>query len=42
MSNQVLRVNRATVFKLRPEPADSLQPNGQAAIAAGSTYPLHS
>jgi hypothetical protein len=42
MSNQVLRVNRATVFKLRPEPADSLQPNEQAAIAAGSTYPLHS
>lgn len=42
MSNQVLRVNRATVFKMRPEPADALQPNEQVAIAAGSTYPLHS
>lgn len=42
MSNQVLRVNRATVFKLRPESTSSLQPNEQVAIAAGSTYPLHS
>ncbi|HIK46164.1 MAG TPA: peptidase M15A, partial [Leptolyngbyaceae cyanobacterium M65_K2018_010] len=42
MVEKVLRVNRATVFKLRPEPSDSLQPNEQVAIAAGSTYPLHS
>ncbi|MEB3290653.1 MAG: D-Ala-D-Ala carboxypeptidase family metallohydrolase [Leptolyngbya sp.] len=42
MGNQILRINRDTVFKLRPEPADSLQPNEQAVIAAGRTYPLHS
>jgi hypothetical protein len=42
MSNQVLRINRATVFKLRPQSAGSLQPNEQAAIAAGRTYSLHS
>jgi Peptidase M15 len=38
----ILRVNRATVFKLRPEPVSVLQPNEQAAIASGNTYPLHS
>jgi hypothetical protein len=42
MVEKVLRVNQATLFKLRPEPADTLQPNEQTAIAAGSTYPLHS
>lgn len=42
MTEKVLRVNRATIFKLRPEPVESLQPNEQATIAAGSTYPLHS
>ncbi|NJL45909.1 MAG: hypothetical protein HC922_09785, partial [Leptolyngbyaceae cyanobacterium SM2_3_12] len=41
-TDQVLRINRPTVFTLRPEPAAQLQPNEQVAIAAGSTYPLHS
>jgi hypothetical protein len=40
--NQVLRVNRATVFVLRPEPPAQLNANEQVAIAAGSTYPLQS
>gem|GEM_PF-496456 len=40
--NQVLRVNRATVFVLRPEPPAQLAANEQVAIAAGSTYPLQS
>lgn len=42
MVDLILRVNRATVFKLRPEPASLLQPNEQTAIASGNTYPLHS
>ncbi|WP_206069826.1 D-Ala-D-Ala carboxypeptidase family metallohydrolase [Nodosilinea sp. P-1105] len=42
MAEKVLRVNRATVFKLRPEPTALLQPNEQVSINAGSTYPLHS
>lgn len=42
MVDQVLRVNRATVFKLRPEPASLLQANEMESVAAGSTYPLHS
>jgi hypothetical protein len=42
MVEQVLRVNRNTVFKLRPEPTGLLQPNEQVSITAGSTYPLHS
>ncbi|WOD38933.1 YcbK family protein [Nodosilinea sp. E11] len=40
--NQVLRVNQATVFVLRPEPPSQLAANEQVAIAAGSTYPLQS
>jgi hypothetical protein len=40
--NQVLRVNRATVFVLRPEPPGQLAANEQVAIAAGSTYALQS
>ncbi|MGB5972079.1 MAG: peptidase M15A, partial [Nodosilinea sp.] len=40
--NQVLRVNRPTVFVLRPEPPSQLAANEQAAIAAGSVYPLQS
>lgn len=40
--NQVLRVNQPTVFVLRPEPPSQLAANEQAAIAAGSTYPLQS
>lgn len=40
--NQVLRVNRATTFVLRPEPPGQLATNEKVAIAAGSTYPLQS
>ena len=40
--NQVLRVNRATTFVLRPEPPGQLSANEQVAIAAGSVYPLQS
>ncbi|MBD1914735.1 DUF882 domain-containing protein [Phormidium sp. FACHB-322] len=40
--NQVLRVNRATVLVLRPEPPGQLAANEQVAIAAGSVYPLQS
>lgn len=42
MVQLVLRVNIATVFKLRPEPNSLLQPNEMVAIASGNTYPLHS
>ncbi|MFQ4137287.1 YcbK family protein [Nodosilinea sp. PGN35] len=40
--NQVLRINRATVLVLRPEPPGQLAANEQVAIAAGSLYPLQS
>jgi hypothetical protein len=40
--DQVLRVNQATTFVLRPEPPSQLEANEQVAIAAGSTYPLQS
>lgn len=40
--NQVLRINQATVFVLRPEPPSQLAPDEQVAIAAGSVYPLQS
>ncbi|PSN12727.1 peptidase M15A [filamentous cyanobacterium CCT1] len=40
--NQVLRVNRPTVFVIRPEPPSQLAANEQAAIAAGSLYQLQS
>ncbi|MGF1570336.1 MAG: YcbK family protein [Nodosilinea sp.] len=42
MVDQILRINRATTFKLRPEPVAQLEPNELVAIAAGSVYPLHS
>ncbi|MBD2259745.1 DUF882 domain-containing protein [Pseudanabaena sp. FACHB-2040] len=35
-------MNRATVFKLRPEAASLLQPNEMESVATGSTYPLSS
>jgi len=42
MATLQLRVNRATVFKLRPEPTSLLQPGEMVAIAPGIAYPLHS
>ncbi|MBE9139706.1 DUF882 domain-containing protein [Nodosilinea sp. LEGE 07088] len=40
--DQVLRVNQATTFVLRPELPSQLEASEQVAIAAGSTYPLQS
>ncbi|MEA5452626.1 D-Ala-D-Ala carboxypeptidase family metallohydrolase [Leptolyngbya sp. CCNP1308] len=40
--NQVLRINRATMLVLRPEPPGQLAANEKVAIAAGSVYPLQS
>ncbi len=40
--NQILRVNRATTFVLRPEPPGQLAANEQVAIAAGSAFPVQS
>ncbi|HSM81873.1 MAG TPA: D-Ala-D-Ala carboxypeptidase family metallohydrolase [Nodosilinea sp.] len=40
--NQVLRVNRATVFVLRPEPPSQLAANEQVAVPVGSVYALQS
>ena len=40
--NQILRVNRATTFVLRPDPPGQLMANEQVAIAAGSSFPVQS
>lgn len=40
--NQVLRINRPTVFVLRPEPPSQLEAKEQIAIPAGTAYPLQS